>query len=357
MNTKFWTVDNNNPLQVSYPQIEEAAEQLKRNGTVAFPTETVYGLGANALSNEAVIKIYEAKMRPSDNPLIVHISKKEQLPTLVDNISIVAEKMINSFWPGPLTLVLPKKEGLSDYVTAGLDTVAIRMPSHPVALALIDVSGLPLAAPSANLSGKPSPTTANHVREDLFGRIAGIVDGGTTGVGLESTVVDCTTGTPIILRPGGITKEQLEEVVGTVEVDPALLKNEENIQPKSPGMKYTHYSPIAPVYLVDGNPSFFAQTIKKALEEGKKVGVLATKETIAQLPTEQLRLVAITCGTKTDLQTVAAHLYDALRSFNSTDVDIIYSEVFPEYGVGAAIMNRLEKAAGHKWIREGRDKN
>ncbi|MGD6870808.1 L-threonylcarbamoyladenylate synthase [Sutcliffiella horikoshii] len=350
MDTKFWAVDKEEPLKHSYPQIMEAAGLLKENEVVAFPTETVYGLGANALSDQAVLKIFEAKGRPSDNPLIVHISKLEQLTELVDNVPESAHKLMEAFWPGPLTLVLPKKEGVSQYVTAGLETLAVRMPDHTVARALIETSGLPLAAPSANLSGKPSPTTAKHVEEDLIHRIAGIVDGGATGVGLESTVVDCTAETPIILRPGGVTKEELEKVVGKVDVDPALFSQVELHKPKSPGMKYTHYAPIAPVYLVEGSASFMEQTIKGAQLKGHKVGLLATEETIAQIQTTEI--TAISCGTNNDLATVASKLYDGLRTFNATDVDVIFSETFPRTGVGAAIMNRLEKAAGHKFIKE-----
>lgn len=348
MLTKKWTVDNADPMKMNYPQLKEAAALLQQEEVVAFPTETVYGLGANALSDQAVQKIFEAKGRPGDNPLIVHITKKEQLTDLVDNLPEVAEKLMQAFWPGPLTLVLKSMDGVSKYVTAGLDTLAVRMPDHPVALALMEVAGLPLAAPSANLSGKPSPTTAAHVDEDLDGKIAGIVDGGPTGVGLESTVVDCTTEIPVILRPGGVTKEQLEAVVGQVEVDPALTS--QNQAPKSPGMKYTHYAPVAPVFLVEGGLDFLKETVLRAQNDGKKVGLLVTEETKVELG--EAGDVMLTCGTRSDLSTVATNLYDALRAFNSTDVDIIFSETFPMTGVGAAIMNRLDKAAGHKIISE-----
>lgn len=348
MLTKKWTVDNADPMNMNYPQLKEAAALLQQEEVVAFPTETVYGLGANALSDQAVLKIFEAKGRPGDNPLIVHITKKEQLTDLVDNLPEVAEKLMQAFWPGPLTLVLKSRDGVSKYVTAGLDTLAVRMPDHPVALALMEVAGLPLAAPSANLSGKPSPTTAAHVDEDLDGKIAGIVDGGPTGVGLESTVVDCTTEIPVILRPGGVTKEQLEAVIGQIEVDPALTSQDQ--APKSPGMKYTHYAPVAPVYLVEGGLDFLKETVLAAQKDGKKVGLLVTEETKAELG--EAGDVMIACGTRSDLSTVATNLYDALRAFNSTDVDIIFSETFPKTGVGAAIMNRLDKAAGHKIISE-----
>lgn len=348
MLTKKWTVDNADPMKMNYPQLKEAAALLQQEEVVAFPTETVYGLGANALSDQAVLKIFEAKGRPGDNPLIVHITKKEQLTDLVDNLPEVAEKLMQAFWPGPLTLVLKSREVVSKYVTAGLDTLAVRMPDHPVALALMEVAGLPLAAPSANLSGKPSPTTAAHVDEDLDGKIAGIVDGGPTGVGLESTVVDCTMEIPVILRPGGVTKEQLEAVIGQVEVDPALTSQDQ--APKSPGMKYTHYAPVAPVFLVEGGLDFLKETVLTAQKDGKNVGLLVTEETKAELG--EAGDVMLTCGTRSDLSTVATHLYDALRAFNSTDVDIIFSETFPKTGVGAAIMNRLDKAAGHKVISE-----
>ncbi|WP_100333020.1 L-threonylcarbamoyladenylate synthase [Bacillus alkalisoli] len=347
MNTIQWTVDKNELKSSSYPHIQQAASLLQQDEVVAFPTETVYGLGANAYSDKAVTKIFQAKGRPSDNPLIVHISNKKQLTELVDNIPAHAEKLMDKCWPGPLTIIFSKKNNVSQYVTAGLDTIAIRMPDHPVALALIEESGLPLAAPSANLSGKPSPTTAKHVVDDLDGKIAGIVDGGQTGVGLESTVVDCTTEIPIILRPGGITKEQLEQVVGEVAVDPALASENIELKPKSPGMKYTHYAPIAPLYMVEGDVDYLQHLVDKSRSEGKIVGVLSTEEHIARLSAD----VVLSVGTRTDLATVAVNLYEKLRQFNETNVDIIYSESFPAVGVGAAIMNRLNKAAGYKVLK------
>lgn len=348
MNTTKWIVDKNNVRTDSYPHIQQAAALLQRDEVVAFPTETVYGLGANALEDSAVAKIFKAKGRPSDNPLIVHISNQQQLTNLVDNITPVAKKLTEAFWPGPLTIILKKKTGISELVTAGLDTVAIRMPDHEIALALIEETGLPLAAPSANLSGKPSPTLAKHVEEDLNGKIAGIVDGGATGVGLESTVVDCTVDIPIILRPGGVTKEQLEKVVGRVDVDPALEKEETTLNPKSPGMKYTHYAPVAPLYIVEGSPQYLQHVVDKARADGKIVGVLSTDEQINRIKAD----VVLTVGTRKDLHTIAAHLYEVLRAFNETSVDIIFSESFPQVGVGAAVMNRLQKAAGHKIVKE-----
>jgi L-threonylcarbamoyladenylate synthase len=345
--TNVWVVDNIVDKQSIYPQIKEAAQLLKSGEVVAFPTETVYGLGANAKDAKAVGKIFVAKGRPSDNPLIVHIAHPKQLEEMVSAIPDVAHMLIERFWPGPLTLILPKKEGvISDPVTAGLPTVAVRMPAHPVALALIEASGLPLAAPSANISGRPSPTTAAHVFADLNGRIAGIVDGGETGIGVESTVLDCTTKVPTILRPGGVTKEALEKVIGNVAVDSALT--DERQTPKSPGMKYTHYAPKSPMAIVQGSPAFLQTLVNKQRALGKKVGVLTTEENRSFYDAD----VVLACGSRHDLHTVASHLYDTLRKFDETDVDFIYSESFPTEGIGEAIMNRLKKAAGHQVINE-----
>ncbi|GAJ38415.1 hypothetical protein GCA01S_004_00150 [Parageobacillus caldoxylosilyticus NBRC 107762] len=346
--TNVWIVDNVVDKQRIYPQIKEAARLLQCGEVVAFPTETVYGLGADATNTTAVEKIFAAKGRPSDNPLIVHIARREQLESIVSDVPDIADTLIERFWPGPLTLILPKKEGvISDRVTAGLSTVAVRMPAHPVALALIEESGLPLAAPSANRSGRPSPTTAAHVLADLDGRIAGVVDGGETGIGVESTVLDCTAKVPTILRPGGITKETLAEVIGTV-ADGSAVTNEQEA-PKSPGMKYTHYAPKSPMMIVYGSPSFLQTLVDKQQALGKKVGVLTTEENLAFYRADAV----LACGSRHDLHTVASHLYDTLRKFDQTDVDIIYSESFPTEGIGTAIMNRLQKAAGHQVIVEG----
>jgi L-threonylcarbamoyladenylate synthase len=341
METTMWTVDKNVDNLKTYPQIIEAAEKLKQNEVVAFPTETVYGLGGNAKSDDAVLKIFEAKGRPGDNPLIIHISNQDQIYSFVKEIPEQAKRLMEVFWPGPLTIILEKKAGvLSEKATAGLSTVAVRMPDHPVARALIEASGLPLAAPSANLSGKPSPTTAGHVADDLTGRIAGIVDGGPTGVGLESTVVDCTADITVILRPGGVTREQLEKVIGEISVDPALKDMEQ--APKSPGMKYRHYAPNAPFYLVDGSRERIQQLVQEKRNEGLRVGVMTTLENKDFYDAN----VVIACGERNKLETVAEALYDTLRSFNQENLDIIYGEIFPEHGVGQAIMNRLSKASG-----------
>ncbi|MGO4889140.1 L-threonylcarbamoyladenylate synthase [Anaerobacillus sp. MEB173] len=344
METMVWIVDKNGEQLTGCPQLKEAAILLSHNEVVAFPTETVYGLGGNALVNEAIDKIYAAKGRPSDNPLIVHISDYAQLKEVVSQVPEKAEALIKAFWPGPLTLVLPKGKDVADKVTAGLDTVAVRMPDHPVALALIELAGVPIAAPSANLSGKPSPTAAKHVYDDLKGRISGLVDGGETGVGVESTVVDCTEEVPMILRPGGVTKEQLEHVVGEVSVDPALSENGQ--APRSPGVKYKHYAPKGEMYLVSGGREFIQQLVRKEQDKGHKVGVLTTSENETYYKAD----LVLACGVRADLQSVARRLYDALRTFDDHDVHIIFSEVFPEEGVGKAVMNRLEKAASGNFI-------
>ncbi len=342
----MWVVDNAVERKKNYPQLQEAAKLLRENEAVAFPTETVYGLGANAMDDEAIAKIFEAKGRPSDNPLIVHIGTKSQLDGIVKEIPPVAEKLMAHFWPGPLTIILPRKEGISERVTAGLNTVGVRMPDHPVALALIEEANVPVAAPSANRSGRPSPTLASHVYEDLNGKIAGIVDGGATGVGVESTVIDCTSTVPTILRPGGITKEQLEAVIGTVSLDPALKDEKE--KPKSPGMKYTHYAPKAPLSIVEGSREFIQQLVDEKKEEGFKVGVLTTEEYQHVYNAD----VILSCGVRSDLASVATKLYDVLRTFDASEVDVIFSESFPNEGIGNAIMNRLTKAAGHHIIIE-----
>ncbi|WP_285767933.1 L-threonylcarbamoyladenylate synthase [Peribacillus sp. SI8-4] len=347
METKIWSVDKNVDNVQSYPQITEPAQLLQAGQVVAFPTETVYGLGANAKSDEAVKKVFEAKGRPSDNPLIVHIASEGQLEEIVEDIPDKARRLMDEFWPGPLTLILKHKPGkLSNLVTAGLNTVGIRMPDHQVALGIIRASNLPIAAPSANTSGKPSPTSAKHVEVDLFGRIAGIVDGGATGVGVESTVLDCTVEVPVILRPGGVTLEQLEAVVGEVQQDVAL-KNQETA-PKAPGMKYTHYAPKAPLYVVKGHPAFLQRIADEQRSEGFKVGIMAAREHESEYSADHM----VIPGSLADLHTVATGLYDALRQFDEVDVDIILSESFPESGIGAAVMNRLEKAAGHQIIDE-----
>ncbi|MEH7352184.1 L-threonylcarbamoyladenylate synthase [Neobacillus drentensis] len=347
MNTMVWKVDKYVDNLENNPQVVDAANFLRKNEVVAMPTETVYGLGGNAESDAAVAKIYAAKGRPGDNPLIIHIAEREQLTRFVAEVPVMAETLMDAFWPGPLTIILKKKEGvLSEKATAGLATVAVRMPDHPVALALLKTCGLPIAAPSANSSGKPSPTNAEHVLDDLNGKIAGVLDGGTTGVGVESTVVDCTETIPVILRPGGVTKEQLEAAVGEVHVDAALT--DEAARPKAPGMKYRHYAPNAPLFMVSGTAEFLQSLVEEKRSEGLKVGVLTTEENASVYQAD----LVLACGRRAELETVATGLYDTLRKFNQENVDVIFSEMFPNTGVGYAIMNRLQKAAGNKLIIE-----
>lgn len=341
MHTILWVVKMNVDNLPTYPQIVKAASLLKEGETIAFPTETVYGLGANALDGQAVAKIFKAKGRPTDNPLIVHIANQDQVTNLVQSIPSVALPLMEHFWPGPLTLIFAKKEAVfPDEVTAGLNTVAIRMPDHPVALALLKAAAVPVAAPSANRSGKPSPTTAQHVLEDLDGRIAGILDGGATGVGLESTVLDCTGAVPLILRPGGVTREQLEQVIGPVEIDRGLQHESET--PRAPGMKYTHYAPKAPYILVDGTPDYLQTFVNEKKSRGLKVGVYTVDERLDAYDAD----CVIAGGSEQDLSTVAEKMYSVLRDFDQQGVDVIIGEVFVEKGIGAAIMNRLKKAAG-----------
>lgn len=322
-------------------KIKEAALWISKGEVVAFPTETVYGLGANALDEEAVKKIFIAKGRPSDNPLIVHIAEKNELHHLVEHIPETANRLIDAFWPGPLTLIFKKGESVAPSVTAGLDTIAIRMPDHPVARSLIKEAGVPVAAPSANVSGKPSPTKASHVKYDLDGKIAGIVDGGTTGVGLESAVLDCTKEPPILYRPGGVTREEIEAVIGPIDVAQGEPKNDDS--PRSPGMKYTHYAPNGQLYLVSKRENI-QKLATAAMLNGKRVGVLTTEE---NKETYNAHLV-VACGRRDNLPTVATALYDSLRTFDANNIEVIYAETFPLEGVGIAIMNRLEKAATGK---------
>ncbi len=321
--------------------ITDAAKLLKAGEVVAFPTETVYGLGADATNPVAVAKIFEAKGRPSDNPLIVHVANEQQISRYVTTISSTAKQLIAAFMPGPLTIILPSNGTIADNVTAGLGTVGIRIPDHPAARALIAEADLPIAAPSANLSGKTSPTSAIHVFQDLNGKIAGILDGGQTGVGVESTVIDCTSTIPRILRPGGVTRAQMEAVLGQAIED--AYTESASMTPIAPGMKYKHYEPDVPLILVDGEPTFFQEQIDMYQKDGKKVGALVSEELAPLIRTDQLQM----CGSTEDLTTVAAQLYQSLRAFKATEVDLILAEFFPEEGVGQAIMNRLKKAASY----------
>lgn len=331
--------------------MEECAEIIRKGGTIAFPTETVYGLGANALDGEAVSKIFKAKGRPSDNPLIIHVSNIDEVHSLVKEIPQKALNLMEKFWPGPLTIILEKSESIPDQVSAGLETVAIRMPAHPIALGLIKESGLPIAAPSANISGKPSPTKGDHVLEDLLGRIDAIIVGEDCKVGVESTVLDLSSSVPIILRPGGVTKEQLEEVLGEVAMDPALGEkhNFESV-PKSPGMKYTHYAPRAEVVIIKGKQIAVVNKIKLMVEEnkalGKEVGLLCFEDTSLNFTD----IVVKSMGKRFELEEVASKIFNLLREFDKTNVDIIIAEAVEEHHIGQAIMNRLIKAAGYKVV-------
>jgi len=336
--------------KIEQEEMAKAGKIIRDGGLVAFPTETVYGLGGNALDDEASAKIYAAKGRPSDNPLIVHIAKLSDLERIAKSIPESAGKLAEKFWPGPLTMIFQKTEQVPCGTTGGLDTVAVRMPDHPVALGLIEAGGGYIAAPSANTSGRPSPTTAGHVAQDLDGKIDMILDGGPVGIGLESTIVDLTEEIPVILRPGYINQSMLEEVVGPVRMDQALLKDDPNLRPKAPGMKYRHYAPKASLTIVEGEAEAVKRTINKlaALEReaGKQVGIIATDETRGAYPDGIVKSV----GTRSDEITIAMHLYGILREFDELEVSKIYSEAFDTPRIGQAIMNRLIKAAGHQVI-------
>jgi L-threonylcarbamoyladenylate synthase len=350
LNTKIIRLDANNLEQ---DKLQYAAGIIKNGGLVAFPTETVYGLGANTFDKAAVSDIFKAKGRPSDNPLIVHISDKNSINSLVSTLPACAEALMEAFWPGPLTLVMPKSEEVPDIITAGLDTVAIRMPSHPVALALIEKAGVPIAAPSANSSGRPSPTLAEHVIEDLSGKIDVIIDGGKVEVGLESTVLDITGEVPIILRPGGITHEQLVKVLGRVDIDrPAAKSAEECYVPRSPGMKYRHYAPKAKVIIIQGKTENVVKEIKRLQKmyesEGEKTAILATDETKSRYVESR---EVLSMGSRLKPKTIAANLFESLRHFDATDVQVILAEAIEDEGIGLAVMNRLKKAAANNIIR------
>ena len=364
--------------------IAEASKILQDGGLVAFPTETVYGLGADALNADAAAKIYAAKGRPSDNPLIVHIADTNAVEKLADletmnrthpDMVNKAHMLMEAFWPGPLTIIFPKLAIVPDGTTGGLPTVAIRMPSHPIAQELIRTSGVSIAAPSANTSGRPSPTTAQHVWEDMDGRIEMILDGGAVGIGIESTIVDMTGTIPTILRPGFITKTMLSEIVGDVTIDPAIIEPDPNLRPKAPGMKYTHYAPHGTLSIVEAaadesanraslhsgvKVSYnateaetlrVAEKIKALVNEkeaqGYRVAILTTKEH-ASLYKNYSHVLIVGEGSKG--QTISARLYAALRECDSEQMEYMYSEAFDQNELGGAIMNRLLKAAGHRVI-------
>ena len=340
------------PINMEY--ISEASEILRKGGLVAFPTETVYGLGGDAKDKEASRKIYAAKGRPSDNPLIVHIARFSQLQEISKDLPENAKKLADAFWPGPLTMVVNKNEVIPYETTGGLDTVAVRMPNNPIALALIEESGCMIAAPSANTSGRPSPTKASHVYEDLSGKIDAILDGGAVDIGLESTIVDLTEDVVTILRPGYINMEMLKEVVGEVRIDPGIVYNDKSTtsgaKPKAPGMRYKHYAPKGDLTIISGDEDKVVAKIneltKAAIEAGSKVGIIATSETADRYSDGQILVI----GDRSDEGSIAHNLYDILRKFDELGVDLIYSESFATPNMGQAIMNRLLKAAGQKTL-------
>lgn len=350
MVTQVIKIDSKN---IDKNKLKIAADALKEGKIVAFPTETVYGLGANALSPTAVEQIFKAKGRPSDNPLIVHISDKENVYELTENIPDKAAALMDKLWPGPLTLVFKKSPIIPSIITAGLNTVAVRMPEHPVARELIRLAAIPIAAPSANVSGKPSTTTAQHVLDDLDGKIEIVVDAGSSRVGLESTVLDVTVDPPMLLRPGGITPKQIEDIIGHIDIDKTILgKADKDNVPKSPGMKYKHYAPKAHVIIVKGEN--INNQVKKICDlavnkkrEGKKLGICATDQTIDNY----IGYEAISMGDRDKPETIASRLFSLLREFDDRGVEVILAESVDENGVGLAIMNRMVKAAGYDIIQ------
>lgn len=328
-----------------------AGDILKAGGLVAFPTETVYGLGGDALNSEAAGKIYSAKGRPSDNPLIVHIADTNSVYELAGYVPEGAKLLMEAFWPGPLTIIFKKKSVVPDTTTGGLNTVAIRMPSHPGALKLIKDSGVFIAAPSANLSGRPSPTTAAHVMEDMNGRIDMVLDGGPVGIGIESTIVDMTGERPTILRPGYISGKMIKDVVGDCIMDPALESVGAGIRPKAPGMKYTHYAPKGELSIVESDDiekviNKINELVQEKKEQGFKTAVICDTENVVRYNCEHV----LDAGSRKNEITVSAALYSLLRTCDDIGADYIYTESFAEGDMGYAIMNRLIKAAGHRII-------
>ena len=328
-----------------------AARLLAEGELVAFPTETVYGLGAHAMDAQAVLGIFSAKGRPADNPLIVHIHDRSQLEGICE-VNDAAIRLMDAFWPGPLTIILPRKDAVPNAVTANLDTVAVRMPAHPVALALLKACNLPVAAPSANRSGKPSPTSAKHVFDDMDGRIPLIIDGGESDEGLESTVISLAGEKPCILRPGGVTKAMLEEVLGEVDLAGSILRPlEKGEKALSPGMMYKHYSPDGQVTLIEGEESAVVEALRKlyahAASEGHRACVMCFSEHVAALADCQPHDI----GSKDDPSEVAHRLFATLRGLDEEKMDVIFSEVMPPEGVGLAVMNRLGRAAGFRTVQ------
>lgn len=347
METKVAIVKN---ISKDIKFIEEAGKVIRDGGTVAFPTETVYGLGANALDEEAVKKIFIAKGRPQDNPLIVHVASKE-ISNLVKEVSSVAQELINRFWPGPLTIILEKKDIIPNVTSANLNTIGIRMPNSEIALKLIELSGRPIAAPSANISGRPSPTEVERCVEDLNEKVDYIIGGESSDIGVESTIVDCTVNPPLVLRPGGITLEMLREINEDIEIDKALKsKPSENLKPKAPGMKYRHYAPKASLKIISGKNEktieIINEMIENYIEKNNRVAILTTDENLKSFTKGEV----ISLGSESNLYEIAKNLFESLRKCDDLNVDYILCQGFEEKGVGLAIMNRLNKAAGYDII-------
>lgn len=344
-------IEKVDPGNIDADVMEQAGKLIAEGELVAFPTETVYGLGGDALDPDASRKIYAAKGRPSDNPLIVHIAEFDDMKRVAREVPEQAKKLADAFWPGPLTMIVWKSDAVPEATTGGMQTVAVRMPNHPVALELIRRSGCLIAAPSANTSGRPSPTEAGHVAEDLSGKIAMILDGGPVGIGIESTIIDLTEEKPMILRPGYITPEMLSEVLQEeVVIDPGIIAADDTRKPKAPGMKYKHYAPKAEMIIVDGAQDAVIAKINELTvakrAEGKKVAVIATDETKERYDAQ----IILSMGRRSDEDAIAQHLYKILRKCDELDVGEIYSECFQTPRIGQAIMNRLLKAAGHTVI-------
>ena len=343
MDTKIIIIKDEKEEEI---KIKEAAEIIKAGGTVVFPTETVYGLGADGLNAEAVEKIFKAKGRPQDNPLIIHVSSKN-VESYAKEIPDVAKKLMDEFWPGPLTIILKKKDIIPNITSANLDSIGIRMPDSTIARKLIEFSETAIAAPSANISGRPSPTDFQRCIEDLDGKVDCILGGEKSDIGVESTIVDCTLNPPIVLRPGGITLEMLKEVDSRIEIDKAIMqKPKKDLKPKAPGMKYRHYAPNAKVTIISGERKKTVEKIKEMvhynIENGKKVCILTVEENVE----EYTEGTSIVLGSGKNLSTVARSLFEALRKCDDLGADLILAEGYEEKGVGIAIMNRLKKAAG-----------
>lgn len=347
MDTKYIKLDKKN---ITPDDFIEAGEIIKTGGLVAFPTETVYGLGGDGLNKESSKKIYAAKGRPSDNPLIIHIAELSDLYKIAKNVPENALKLAQTFWPGPLTMIFEKTDIVPFETTGGLNTVAVRMPEDVIALEFIRAAGGFIAAPSANLSGRPSPTCAKHVKDDMSGRIDMIIDGGDSIIGLESTIVDITSDIPMILRPGYISMKSLSRIVGDVTYDPAIAEPDSNKAPKAPGMKYKHYAPKGELSIIKGDRdkviSYIREQTKQAIAEGERVGIIATEETYLNYQATVVQNI----GSIDDEETIARRLYAVLREFDVDDITRIYSEEFDTKNIGQAIMNRLIKAAGYHII-------